>query len=169
MCRRDEFRRLLERHGQADMLALLAARTPALEEFEARVLRERGVSFEVWVRECLSREMSLRDMATGFGIYHATLWRWIKRRMPEVSFADSNQSRVTDDEVSRVVQVWRDEGVRSCCQIAERTGIEVAKVGLAKRAWQRQSQSSMKRLHKDMARRPWSETPQKKWSGANGW
>lgn len=154
----------LEEHGQLDMIELLARqiRSPEYAEFSERVKRETGLSLEDWVRAQVDAKRSLREMAGDFGIYHATLWRWIRRRMPGFMIP-THLTTVTEDEVRQVTELWRGQGISSNTEISERLGgMSIEKIRLAKRICFRQSRQATNKLYMDMMRRPWSSSPRKR-------
>lgn len=140
------FRRCLEGYGQMDLFTERTgdSRSRALRDFDAR-LEAAGVQFDEWVEDCIKAEMSLREMASRFGLLHGTLYRWIRRRMPGIKLKEDVELP-TEAEYLRIIKVWREDEVTATAEIAVIADVSADKVKAARRRYHRKSKAAAKRM-----------------------
>lgn len=140
------FRRCLEGYGQMDLFTERTgdSRSRALRDFDAR-LEMAGIKFDEWVEDCVRADMSLREMASRFGILHGTLYRWIRRRMPGIKLKEDVELP-TEAEYRRIIQVWRGDEVTSTAEIAEIAEVSAEKVKAARRRYHRKSKAAARQM-----------------------
>lgn len=115
--------------------------------FETRLYQSTGLTFPGWVDAKLQAGLSLRRMATEVGLPHGTIWRWIRRQLPDAKLRSAPpRDPPTDAEFRLIVRVWRDEDVKSTNEIVRLTRLPKHKIKHAKKLFHRQSQDLMAKL-----------------------
>lgn len=138
--------RRVEAEGRRDLFAhTREVRSSTLAIFDERVVERTGMTFSAWVTARVEAGKSLREMAAEFRILHGTLWRWIKRRMPDLHLREE-PDLPTPEEFGRIVKVWREDEVTSSRDIADQVGVSIDKVKAARRQYHKRSKALMRNM-----------------------